>query len=455
MKITALGGVNEIGGNAFLLGMDSANLLLDFGRSFSRENIYFSGFLQPRTKIGLKDLLEFDIIPAIPELYAEDFQKEFPPKAASNLHIHSCFLSHAHIDHFGNLNLLNERIPVYMGETAKTIIQSIQETSRPRFGRPYVKTATEEQPSNVRTFRTGDIIQIPGVDVTPIHVDHSLPGSYGFIVEDRNTDITIGYSGDLRLHGWRQDLTEDFIKKARHINLNALLMEGTNVNEDFEDNEANVQRDMAITISETEGLVIANYSLRDIDRFRSIYLSAKATDRKLLIPPRQAHLLRLLQDDVHLDIPSLSDPHIEVYKRQKSRYYRWETSVFDDPDITTTNSPNFDQTEYIFHCDFWNLTDLIDIHPQAQSVFIYSHGDPFDEEGLIDFKRLQQWTEFFHLDFKQLHASGHAPRSDLKHIVESISPDLLIPIHSEHPDMYQDLTDIPLLLVTRGRAITI
>jgi ribonuclease J len=342
-----------------------------------------------------------------------------------------------------------------MGETAKTIIQSIQDTSRPRFGRPYVKAATEEQPSNIRTFRTGDVIQIPGVDVTPIHVDHSLPGSYGFIIEDRQADLTVGYSGDLRLHGWRQDLTEDFIKKAKNASLNALLMEGTNINEDFDDNETKVQQDISAAVNNTDHLVIANYSLRDIDRFRSVYLSAKTNGRKLLINHRQAYLLRLLQDDIHLDIPSLSDPHIEVYKRQKSRYYRWEASVFEDADITTIESPHFDQSEYVFHCDFWNLTDLIDIHPQPQSMFIYSHGDPFDEEGLIDFKRLQQWTNHFNLDFKQLHASGHAPRNDLKHIVEAISPDLLIPIHSEHPEMYQELTDIPLLLVTRGRAITI
>ncbi len=68
---------------------------------------------------------------------------------------------------------------------------------------------------------------------------------------------------------------------------------------------------------------------------------------------------------------------------------------------------------------------------------------------------MQEWIRFFDLDFKQYHASGHAPRSDLKRIIDSISPELLIPIHSEHPEMYKEIADIPLLLPARGRSISV
>ncbi len=106
------------------------------------------------------------------------------------------------------------------------------------------------------------------------------------------------------------------------------------------------------------------------------------------------------------------------------------------------------------HCDFWNLTDLIDIKP-IESTFFYSHGDPFDEEGVIDFNRMQEWIEHFQLNFKQYHASGHAPRKDLKQIIDTIDPSLLIPVHSEQPEMYKSLIDVPILLPTRGRPISI
>ncbi|MHA1968415.1 MAG: MBL fold metallo-hydrolase, partial [Candidatus Hodarchaeales archaeon] len=412
---------------------------------------YFSGFLQPRTSQGLKDFFQFDILPKIPGLYSKDFT---PENSSEKNTIDAGFLSHSHMDHYGNLNLIREDIPIYMGETSALILQSIQDTSRPRFGRPYIRKSTEKNSSNVRTFRTGDVIQLPDVEITPIHVDHSLPGAYGFIINNMRGNCTIGYTGDLRLHGWRKDLTEDFIKMAKKMNLNALLMEGTNINEDFNMNERKVQKDLSQAVADTEGLAIANYSLRDIDRFRSFYLSAKENGRKLLINTKQAYLLQKLQEDIHLDIPSLEDEYIQVYKRPKMRYYRWETEILENESIVCVSTPDFDQTEYIFHCDFWNLTDLIDVTPKDATLF-YSHGEPFTDEGEIDFRRMQEWVTHFNLDFKQYHASGHAPRSDLKQIVDSITPELLIPIHSEHPEMYKEVVDVPILLPTRGRSIKV
>ena len=36
------GGVNEIGGNKIKLNLDSTSLLLDFGKSFSQEKMFFN-----------------------------------------------------------------------------------------------------------------------------------------------------------------------------------------------------------------------------------------------------------------------------------------------------------------------------------------------------------------------------------------------------------------------------
>ncbi|MFX1504984.1 MAG: MBL fold metallo-hydrolase [Promethearchaeota archaeon] len=450
MKIIPYGGINEIGGNTFLVETISTRILLDFGRSFKQEGTYFEGFLLPRTFQGLKDLLEFNILPRIQGLYAQEYA--LGNESTDNI-IDACLLSHAHLDHFGNLNLIDNGIPIYMGETTATIIQSIQDTTRIRFGRPYIRQATAENPSNSRTFRTGDIIQMKDLEITPIHVDHSLPGSYGFVIEGKK-ERKIGYTGDLRLHGWREDLTKDFVKIAKQKNLDVLLIEGTNINEDFDMNERKVQEDLAQAIEKTESLAIANYSLRDIDRFRSFYLAAKKNARKLLINVKQAYLLQLLQDDPNLEIPLLDDPYIDIYKRPKKKYYKWENNLFENHSMV--ESPDFDQTEYIFHCEFWNLTDLIDIQPHPKkSTYFYSHGEPFDEEGAIDFRRLQEWINHFQLEFKQYHASGHAPRSDLKSIIEEIQPQLVIPIHTEHPELFQEIIDIPILLATRGKEILI
>jgi ribonuclease J len=95
---------------------------------------------------------------------------------------------------------------------------------------------------------------------------------------------------------------------------------------------------------------------------------------------------------------------------------------------------------------------LIDIQPHDASYF-YSHGDPFSEEGIIDFNRMKEWVKKFKLKFYQYHASGHAPQSELKRIVESIAPEVVIPIHSEEPEKYKNLIDLPILLPSRGHKI--
>ncbi|UCE12594.1 MAG: hypothetical protein JSV04_10405, partial [Candidatus Heimdallarchaeota archaeon] len=173
-----------------------------------------------------------------------------------------------------------------------------------------------------------------------------------------------------------------------------------------------------------------------------------------LINTKQAYLLKLLQDDPHLEIPPLEDPFIHLYRRVKARYYRWEQDLFENEKLNTIFESDFKQADYVFHCDFWNFTDLIDIQPE-QSTFLYSHGDPFDEKGMIDYNTMQEWIRHFHLDFKQYHASGHAPRRDLKRIVEEIDPRLVIPIHTEHPEMYREIVDVPILLPTQGRTISV
>lgn len=182
MRIIPYSGINEIGGNTFLVETTNTKILLDFGRSLKQEGTYFEGFLLPRTFQGLKDLLEFNILPRIQGLYSQEYALD--NESTDNI-IDACLLSHAHLDHFGNLNLVDDSIPIYMGETTATIIQSIQDTTRTRFRRPYIHQVTAESPSNFRTFRTGDIIQMKDLEITPIHVDHSLPGSYGFVIEGK------------------------------------------------------------------------------------------------------------------------------------------------------------------------------------------------------------------------------------------------------------------------------
>ena len=56
--LTFYGGVNEIGGNKILLEDKKVRIFLDFGRSFTLGEDYFTGWLTPRAINGLGDYFE-------------------------------------------------------------------------------------------------------------------------------------------------------------------------------------------------------------------------------------------------------------------------------------------------------------------------------------------------------------------------------------------------------------
>ncbi len=59
--ITFHGGVNDIGGNKFLVEDKGTKILMDFGMSFGDEGKFFSQFMNARTSNSLADLFELGI----------------------------------------------------------------------------------------------------------------------------------------------------------------------------------------------------------------------------------------------------------------------------------------------------------------------------------------------------------------------------------------------------------
>ena len=47
VSITGYGGVNEIGGNKFVIQDEKSKIMLDFGLSFGTANKYLDEYLQP------------------------------------------------------------------------------------------------------------------------------------------------------------------------------------------------------------------------------------------------------------------------------------------------------------------------------------------------------------------------------------------------------------------------
>ena len=448
VSLTFFGGVNEIGGNKILLKDGDTKVFLDFGLSFSKEKEYFAGYLCPRTVNGAGDYLEFGLLPKLKGVYDEEAIKNTKIKYVEP-EIDGVILSHAHIDHIGYLHFIDERVPVYCGEGTKIIIKAMEESSRFDFGE-----------HEYTTFRTGEVIRIDSLEIEPVHVDHSIPAAYGFIIH--TSEGSLAYSGDLRTHGPLRHMTWEFAEKAGEADVELMISEGTRISPKENcktHSETTVRRESSRVVASTSKLVVASFYSRDVDRFKTFYEIAKANDRKFVIPIKLAHFLHKLRDDPKLRIPDIMKDETVVFHKKRKRsgeyqpqdYYTWERPFLDKAEGFRYIHDN--QSKIIFNLDLVGFTELVDIKPFPGGDFIHSMSEPFSEED-IEVRVLHNWLNHFGLEFHQIHASGHCPAKDLARVVDTIQPRRLVPVHTEHPTIFKEkFRKYPVELVKEGDEI--
>src|SRR5438128_1370748 len=318
VRLTFFGGVNEIGGNKVLLEDHDTRILIDFGMSFAKKELFYAEFLAPRTANGLGDFLEMGLLPDLEGIYREDLlatvgRKPQEPQCDGVL------LSHAHLDHSSYISFLHEKIPVYCGETCLLILQALQEAGSRSLEselidfrkRPIIDRKAPPVQRQFRTFRTGQKLRIGSLEIEPIHVDHSIPGNYGFIIH--TTEGAVVYTSDVRMHGTKPEMTRDFVERAKDSEPIALVSEGTRINlGKTGESEGKVLGTCSNLVENSDKLVIADFSFKDVDRLRTFYSIAKKTGRKFAVTLGDAFLLKYLAKDPKLQIPPPDDDHIVI-----------------------------------------------------------------------------------------------------------------------------------------------
>jgi ribonuclease J len=428
VTVTFYGGVAEIGGNKILVEDEDTKILLDFGMNFvDRSRFYSEPWLAPRDEKGL---LEFDLLPKIPGLYRFD-EKE--PE------LDAVLLSHSHTDHSAYISFLNRKIPVYCGETTALILQAFNEITPKSFD-------NDIKGLQLRTFHTGDKIKVGSVEVEPIHVDHSVPGAYGFIIH--TTEGAVVYSGDFRLHGTKPEMTQDFVQAAAATKPIAMLCEGTNlIGADYStENEVNAK--LGKVVSSSQNLVLAAFRHTDIDRTRTLSEVASRNHRKLAISLRQAYVLNKLKADKSLEFPSVDSSDFLIFKREKKTYYRWEQAILGLSNVVDAEQVQKIQNQVILATGFADLKELLYMRPDSGSSFVLSSSEPFNEEMEIEYDKFVNWLDHFGLPMFHIHCSGHIMPTEIKQVITKIAPQTLFPIHTEYPELYSkfvsDVTKVQL-----------
>lgn len=477
------GGVDEIGGNKILV-KDKNSIFLDFGMSFSQAKKFLSEFLQPRKCNGILDFVELGLLPWIKGIYREDYLRHCGLPCEDRPAVDGVILSHSHMDHSAYINHLREDIPIYMTLESYVILEALEETSGTSFtdllnlkrtfhfvpkarGDGFKKLQGKEAKieRDTQVIKPYRRFEIGEVAVMFAPVDHSLPGASAHIIE--TSEEAMIYTGDLRFHGRRGKDTKKFVKKAKKVSPATMICEGTRINSKENITESDIEKKAIEIISDSKDFVVVDYPLRDLDRLVTFYNVAENTDRTLVVNLKQAYILNQLKTG---DYPSLDDVAIYIPRRRwgligdscacfngewipaaeiekmdphyiKQDYNKWEQKFLDLENTVTYEDLREEPDQFIFRCDFFELKELIDIKPK-KGIYIRSMTEPFDEEMLIDYKKVKNWIKHFNLTLiKGMHSSGHASGPEIIEMIREIEPEKIHPIHTENKESFKTLKE--------------
>lgn len=501
MRLTAYGGANEIGGNKILVEWEDHRIFFDFGLSFNRLGQYYEEYLQPRgAALGLKDFLRMELLPPLQGIYRPDLYDHCPdlleeysshPAYRRLDHVDGVFLSHAHLDHNGHLGFLRSEIPVYAGTLTAVLGKAIQDcksasvgdeiayfkcredagdgtlSSRgDRTGRTHHVLTGDRPSQNLQQFfqvrpskdseRVLPPLQPCRGDSLPFAtrywpVDHSIPGAGAWAIE---TDAGwVVYTGDIRLHGRRAEQTRRFAEEAGDLNPAVLLIEGTRIYQGEDGTwrdpsptpEAVVRENCLEAVRSEEGLVVADFGARNLERLNSFREIARETGRQLVVTTKDAYLL----DAIARTDSSFSGADVDgirIYVAPTARSYRdyWEREVLGSHEARLIYGEEIAAapSEFVVCFSFWDIKHLVDLDPDG-GTWLYSSSEAYDEEMAIDQRRLMNWLDHFGLRpvgglagqpedalTEGFHASGHIHPGGIEEVVDTINPEWIVPIHT-------------------------
>jgi ribonuclease J len=492
-SITVYDGNDTIGGNKIYVEENNEGIFLDFGANLSNYDKFFSWPSQPRAIRGIYDYLLLPFLPHL-DIYRTDLTpfdanvSEFP-----KLDVKAVLLTHIHMDHYGSIGFLDENIPVVASSITLALLKGIQDTlsqgigaeviyinrrvpnpTDPRIltpvercGRTLITTdvysdALEEflWQRSIKTagIKKGELYTLKDYElpfkVIPYETDHSVYGSVAYIIETK--DHSIAYTGDIRLHGERKQKSIDFINAARKCD--TLIIEGTRLSgENIFDSEDLVYDSCYRAVDMAEGLVIADFSSRNLERLELFKKVAMETNRQLVITSKDAYLLYALE--IVDGIDHLED--VSLYQSIRYKLPYWETDVLGVQkhlEYTQSDDIRDNLDDYIVCFSSYDVKNFLDIIPR-KGIYIYSSTGAFKAEQEFDFVRLNEWFNFtenpkegikpkgFRIEkvdgeerpvfIRGFHASGHASEDELEWIVDKIDPDIIIPVHTENPEWFK------------------
>ena len=401
MKVTIHKGSHEIGGNCIqVLSSGKTTILLDAGSPLSPDS---------------------------------------QPVDLSHLSVDALLISHPHQDHFGLMASLPPGTPVYIGELARSLIDATQ-----------VFLGRDRYTLDFHDLKAWQPFTIGEFAITPYLVDHSATDAYAFLIEAEGKRLF--YSGDLRSHGRKGILFENLVRRPVR-DIDVLFLEGTMLHRsnDLFPDEMAVENTIFQTIEQKKNISFLLSSSQNIDRIVSAYLACKHAGKLLVIDIYTAWVLEQLRQ-ITRNTPAMDWPEIKIFATHtyderlkanpdyfgdfRKRLYRHKVKR-EELHATPESFLYFGKMSGFRLIDeFKNAAAPVNvIYSQWLGYLDGNRGDYFGSSNIAAYR------EDPAVNFLYAHTSGHAPLVDLKRLAAALKPRMLVPIHTEHAERFQDHFD--------------
>ncbi len=393
MRLRIHRGAHEIGGNCIELNSDGKTLLLDLGMPLSVSNT------------------EDVALPSVSGL-ADGKDESFL----------GVVLSHPHADHYGLLSKAAQSTHVYLGQDAQRLLQAAL---------PFTTFGLDLP--NAIIYRDRESFMVGPFRITPFLVDHSAFDAYSLLIEAG--DRKLFYTGDFRGHGRKHGAFKRLLAEPSIKGVDVMLMEGTHLGRGGHSaqTEESLEQDIAQSISNTTGLVLACFSGQNIDRFVTFWKASRHAGRTFVADVYLAHILQALNR------PSFPKPIVFLPAKMKSKLIREQnTSVVTPyrrrriyPEQIAGRASNL---VMMFRSSMMEEFERLECLNGGK--LIYSQWPGYIERDRVNIKK---WCAEHNIEFEILHTSGHADTSTLVSLAQAVCAKRVIPIHTDSPDRLREL----------------